>query len=99
MWTWLASLLGGPVVTSLVAAYKARLDAAASLDAKAADLAHAAIMAEIDSRRQAVEIRKAEGAWGPTGILMFGFGAVVLVYFAKVVVWDVMLGLGSTDAI
>ena len=28
MWTWLASLIGGPVITGLINAYKAKLDAA-----------------------------------------------------------------------
>lgn len=99
MWTWLASFLGGPLINGLITAYKARLDAAGTRDAKAADLAHAAISAEIETRRQAAEIRKAEGPWGPTGILMFGFGLVVLIYVGKVVVWDIVLGLGTTDAI
>ena len=39
MWTWLASLLGGPVITGLISAYKAKLDAANSQDRIAADLA------------------------------------------------------------
>ena len=96
---WLGSLLGGPFARAAVDAYRAKLDAANSRDAKSADLAIKAIDAEIDGRRVAAQVRAAEGAWGPTGILIFGFGAVVLIYFAKVVVWDIVLGLGSTDPI
>jgi hypothetical protein len=97
--TWLGNLLGGPFAKAAVDAYKARLDVQNSSDARAADLASKAIEAEIDARRSAVEVRKAEGAWGPIGIIMFGFGVVTLAYYGKVVVWDVMLGWGSTDAI
>jgi hypothetical protein len=39
MWTWLASLIGGPVVTGLINAYKAKLDASDTRDRIAADLA------------------------------------------------------------
>ena len=39
MWSWLASLLGGPIVTGLLNAYKAKLDAANTRDAQAVDLA------------------------------------------------------------
>ena len=97
--TWLGSLLGGPFAKAAVDAYKAKLDAASSRDARAADLAGKAIDAEIDGRREAAKVRAAEGAWGPTGIIMFGFGLVTLAYYGKVVVWDVMLGWGTTDAI
>lgn len=99
MLAWIGSLIGGPVVNGLISAYKARLESQNSTDAKAADLAAAAIQAEIDQRRQISEMRKVEGAWGPIGLLVFGFGLVVLIYFGKVIVWDIVLGLGSTDVI
>ena len=38
MWTWLASLIGAPVVNGLINAYKAKLDAANTQDRIAADL-------------------------------------------------------------
>jgi hypothetical protein len=47
MWTWLASLIGGPVITALINAYKAKLDAANTRDRIAADLAAKEIEAEI----------------------------------------------------
>ena len=37
MWTWLASLIGGPVVNGLIDAYKAKLDAANTQDRIAAE--------------------------------------------------------------
>lgn len=97
--TWLGSLLGGPFAKAAVEIWKTKLELQGSQDAKAADLAAKAIDAEIDGRREAAKVRAAEGAWGPTGIIMFGFGLVTLTYYGKVVVWDVMLGWGTTDAI
>ena len=64
MWTWLASLIGGPVVTGLINAYKAKLDAANTQDRIAADLAAKEIEAEIEARKQASAIIIAEqGRW------------------------------------
>ena len=50
MWSWLASLIGGPVITGLINAYKAKLDAANTQDRIAADLAAKEIEAEIEAR-------------------------------------------------
>ena len=48
MWTWLASLIGGPVVNGLINAYKAKLNASNTQDRIAADLAAKEIEGEID---------------------------------------------------
>ena len=53
MWTWLASLLGGPVVNGLINAYKAKLTATNTQDRIAGDLAAKEIEAEIEARKQA----------------------------------------------
>lgn len=64
MWTWLASLLGGPIITGLINAYKAKLDAANTKDRIAADLAAKEIEAEIEARKQAsVVIIAEQGRW------------------------------------
>src|SRR5207245_2727395 len=64
MWSWLASLIGGPVITGLINAYKAKLDAANTQDRVAADLAAKEIEAEIAARREASAIIIAEqGRW------------------------------------
>ena len=60
MWTWFASLLGGPVVNGLINAYKAKLAAANTQDRTAADLAAKEIEAEIEARKQASAIILAE---------------------------------------
>jgi hypothetical protein len=62
--SWLASLIDGPVITGLINAYKAKLDAANSQDRIAADLAAKEIEAEIEARKQASAIIIAEqGRW------------------------------------
>src|SRR4051794_24099241 len=53
MWSWLASLIGGPVITGLINAYKAKLDAANTQDRIAADLAAKEIEADIAARKEA----------------------------------------------
>ena len=64
MWSWLASLIGGPVVTGLINAYKAKLDAANIQDRIAADLAAKEIEAEIAARKEASAIIIAEQGSG-----------------------------------
>jgi len=97
MWTFLASLLGGPIVNAVIAAYKAKLDAANTRDALAAGLAAKEIEAEIAARADARAIIIAEqGRWytaivRPLLVLPFGL------YVWKIVLVDVVLGLGSTD--
>jgi hypothetical protein len=97
MWAWLASFLGGPVVNGLISAYKARLDAANTQDRIAADLAAKEIEAEIAARKQASAIIIAEQGRWYTAIIRPLLAAPVIIYFWKVIVWDKVLGLGSTD--
>ena len=97
MWTWLASFLGGPIVNGVIEAYKAKLAAANSQDAVAADLAGKAIAAEIEARKSADAVIIAEqGRWW-TAIIRPLLALPVIVYLWKVVVWDKVLALGSTD--
>ena len=99
MWSFLASLIGGPVVNGLIDAYKARLAAANTTDRIAADLAAKEIEAEIDARKQAAIIILAEqGRWWTSMIRPLAAMPVVI-YLWKVIVWDKVLGLGTTDAI
>jgi hypothetical protein len=97
MWAWLASFLGGPVVNGLISAYKARLDAANTRDRIAADLAAKEIEAEIAARKRASAIIIAEQGRWYTAVIRPLLAAPVIIYFWKVIVWDKVLGLGSTD--
>ena len=97
MWAWLASFLGGPVVNGLINAYKAKLDAANTQDRIAADLAAKEIEADIEARKQASAIIIAEQGRWYTAIIRPLLALPVIIYFWKVIVWDKVLGLGSTD--
>jgi hypothetical protein len=93
----LASLIGGPIVTGLINAYKAKLDAGNTADKIAADLAARELAVQQREIEVQGQLRIAEiGKWyEPDHLASYIFVA----YLAKVVIWDVMLGLGSTDAI
>ena len=99
MWTWLASLIGGPVITGLINAYKAKLDDANTQDRIAADLAAREIEAEIAARTDASRIIIAEQGRWYTAIIRPLLALPIIIYLWKVIVWDKVLGLGSTEAI
>ena len=95
MWMTILGFLGGPVIKGLIEAYQAKL-AAGNTDHKiASDLAASEIAAQVQETNAIMEYRKAEiGHWyEPDKII----GYCVSIYFAKLLVWDKVLGLGSTD--
>lgn len=95
MWMTIISFLGGPVVKALVDAYSAKLKAE-NVDTKiAADLAASEIAAQTAETKAVMQYRTAElGYWYEPDKLI---GYCVSIYFAKLLVWDKVLGLGSTD--
>ena len=99
MWSWIASLLGGPVVNGLIGAYKAKLAATNTQDRIAADLAAKEIEADIEARKQASAIVIAEQGRWYTAIIRPMLAFPIIIYFWKVIVWDKVLGLGTTDPI
>jgi hypothetical protein len=99
MFQWLAGLLAQPVVNGLISAYKAKLDAANASGAQAADLAKATIEAEIEARKSANAIIIAEQGRWYTAIIRPLLAAPIVIYLWKVIVWDIVLRLGTTDAI
>lgn len=97
MWSWLGSFLGGPIINGLISAYKAKLAATNTTDAQAADLAKSEILGEIANRQtEASIIRQEEGRWW-TAMPRPLFAFIFVIYVGKCVVWDKVLGLGSTD--
>lgn len=97
MWTSLLTLLGGPLINGLIAAYKAKLDAGNTEDKIAADLAAKDI--ELQGRERELNVQQNisdEGRWwtaAPRAIVCWAFAIFVL----KVVVWDKVFGWGATD--
>lgn len=97
MWMTIISFLGGPVVKALIEAYSAKLKAD-NVDSKiAADLAASEIASQTAEINAVMQYRIAEiGHWYEPDKLM---GYCVALYFAKLLVWDKVLGLGATDAL
>lgn len=97
MWMTIISFLGGPVVKALIDAYSAKLKAE-NVDTKiAADLAASEIASQTAETKAVMQYRLAEiGHWWEPDKLM---GYCVALYFAKLLVWDKVLGFGSTDAL
>lgn len=93
---WLISLLGTPILNTLLEAYKAKLQAVNTQDQLAVTLAMKAIEAEIAARAEATKVITIEnGRWWtamPRALVQWSFSLFVV----KVVLWDTMLSLGST---
>ena len=95
MWMTILSFLGGPIVKGLIDAYQAKLKAGTVESKIAADLAATEIAAQINESKTVMQYRIAEiGHWYEPDKLMSYF---VAVYFGKLLVWDKVLGLGTTD--
>jgi hypothetical protein len=97
MWMAILSFLGGPVIKGLIDAYQARLKSG-NVDAKtAADLAASEIAAQTLETQSLTQLKIAEigHPWEPEKIAFY----IVLAFFAKCVVWDTILGLGTTPAL
>ena len=96
---WLGNLLGGPFAKAAVDAYRAKLAAENTSEKIAADLAAREISVAQRERELAAELVLAEqGRWYtalPRPLFAFAF----IIYAWKVVVWDKVLGLGTTDAL
>jgi hypothetical protein len=96
---WLGNLLGGPFAKAAVDAYRAKLTAENTSEKIAADLAARELSVEQRERELATQAIIAEqGRWFtalPRPLFAFAF----VIYVWKVVVWDRVLGLGSTAAL
>jgi hypothetical protein len=93
--SWLGSLLGGPFAKAAVQAYQAKLTSDNSAEKTAADLAARELTVQQRELELQAQGRIAEiGRWYEPDKLM---GYCVAVYFAKLLVWDKCLGLGTTD--
>jgi hypothetical protein len=95
MWMTILSFLGGPVIKALIDAYQAKLKAGNVESKIAADLASTEIAAQVSESNAITKYRIAEiGHWYEPDKLI---GYSVAIYFCKLLVWDKVLGLGTTD--
>jgi hypothetical protein len=97
MWGLLLSFLGGPLINGAIKAYQAKLSAGNTSENIAADLA----ARELAVQQKEIEVqaeykRSLIGHWyEPTNL----FGYIMVIYFGKIIVWDKVFKLGTTDAI
>jgi hypothetical protein len=95
MWMAILSFLGGPVIKGLIDAYQAKLKAGNVENRIAADLAATEIAAQVSETNAITQYRIAElGHWYEPDKLM---GYCVAAYFFKLLIFDKVFGLGTTD--
>lgn len=99
MWQWLASFLTAPIINGFLDAYKAKLDSQNPQSAQAVEVARAALLAEVDARKSANAIIIAEQGRWYTAMVRPLLVLPVIIYLWKVIVWDKVLGWGTTDVI
>lgn len=93
--TWLGNLLGGPFAKAAVQAYDDKLKAENSQQSVAAGLALKEMDVETRELELATQLKVAEiGKWYEPDHL---FGYIMVTYFGKVIIWDKLLALGTTD--
>ena len=100
MFGMILSWIGGPIVSGIIDAYKAKLASMNTQDAKAVELAEAEITAEIAARADASKIIIAEQGRWYTACIRPLLAFPVIIYFWKVIVWDKVFQSvthGSTD--
>lgn len=95
MWMAIISFLGGPVIKGLIDAYQAHLTATTTDKKIAADLAGQEIAAQTAETQVQTQLKVAEigHPWEVEKL----FAYVTLIYYAKLLIWDKVLGLGTTD--
>jgi len=93
---WLATFFGGKAFEAIVGAYKAKLEAGNTRDAKAVDLAVQEIQADIAAREAAKQIIIAEQGHWYTAIIRPLFALPFVIFIWKIVVYDKVLGWGVT---
>lgn len=95
--SWLGTMLGGPFAKAAVDAYRAKLSAENTSEKIAAELAAREMLVEQRERELAVQVIIAEQGRWYTSLPRPLFALAFIIYVWKVVVWDKVLGLGTTD--
>lgn len=97
MWTAILSFLGGPIISGIINGYKAKLEAGNTSERIAADLA----ARELAVQQREIEVNSSvviaeQGRWY-TACIRPLFCLPFMVFTFKVIVWDKVLGWGTTD--
>jgi len=97
MWLSIMSFIGGPVISGLISAYREHLQATTTDKQTAVVLAGqeiAAQTAEVQSIT-ALKIAQIGHPFEPEKLAMY----ITLIYYAKCIIWDKVMGLGTTDVV
>lgn len=96
-WQSIIGFIGGPVIKGLIDAYNMHLKAQSADAATAANLAGKEMAVQTIETQAIYNLRIAQigHPWEPEKLAFY----VWLVYFAKCVVWDTVLGFGSTGPV
>jgi hypothetical protein len=94
---WLASFVTGPVFDDLLKGYQARLAAGNTSESIAADLAARELAVQTRELELQTQLRIAEIGHPLEPDRLIGY--CVSIYFAKLLLWDKVLGLGTTDGL
>lgn len=97
MWQTIIGFIGGPVIKGLLDAYKAKLEAGTADNKVAAELAAGEIAAQTSEKIEETKLKIAQigHPWEVEKIAMY----ITLAFYGKCVIWDTMLGFGSTPAL
>lgn len=95
MWMTIIGFLGGPVIRALIDAYNLHLKATTTDKQTAANLAGQEIAAQT-AETQAITSLKIAQIGHPWEVEKL-FAYVTLFYYSKLLIWDKVLGLGTTD--
>jgi hypothetical protein len=97
MFQWILSTLASPVINGMLKGYQMKLKAAGESGQQAVEVAKAAMVAEVQARAEANKVNIAFlGKWYTALPMVLVMGSAAA-YFVKIIFWDVLLGLGSTD--
>ena len=97
--SWLGNLLGGPFAAAAVKAYQAKLTSENTSEKIAADFAARELSVEQREAELATQTVIAEQGRWYTALPRPLFAGAYIIYVWKVVVWDKVLGWGTTDAL
>ena len=97
MWLTIMSFIGGPVISGLIAAYREKLKATTTDKQTAIQLAGQEIAAQTAETQAIYGLRIAQigHPWEPEKLAMY----ITLFFYAKIMIWDKCLGLGTTDPV
>ncbi len=95
--SFVMKFLGGGILNKVLSHLQQRAETEVERDRIASEVAIEHVKAEVASRQAAAEIVKAEQGWWVTAMIRPLFAIPLGLYWAKILIWDKMLGWGTTD--